>query len=124
MTVTESMQLRITDDDLRKYYIIVFSPEANSRFFDEFLSRLSRRQRDELMGYGTGTAGNAKDAIKRGRYPAWRFKIMYKNSDGKMDPNRIRLDFDNSVLCRYGSSWIPIDENSKSTVWDAICDGI
>jgi hypothetical protein len=122
--------LAITDEDLRKYYTIVFSPESNTRFINEFLYPLTRRQIDELLGYSTRYSARSTPGVcsyyivKKGRYPALRFKIMCKNSGGKINPHEIRSDFDNDVLCKYGKSWITIDERSKNVVWDAICDGL
>lgn len=118
--------LKITDEDLRKYYIIAFSPDSNSRFFNEFLNPLTARQRDELLGYSSRSniGIGSYEAIKKGRYPALRIKMMCRNSNGKINPHEIRLNFENDVLCKYGSSWVPIDEDSKNAVWKAICDGL
>lgn len=118
--------LEITDEALGKYYIIEFDSESRERFFYEFLYSLTGRDRDKLLGYKTRTKGSVSSdsAIKKGRYIALRFKNMCKNSGGKINPHEIRLSFNNNVLCRYGSSWVIVDENSKNAVWDAICDGV
>jgi hypothetical protein len=120
--------LKITDEDLRRYYTIRLDSDSNSRFFDEFLSSLDGRERDTLLGYrpttGKYPGRSSGKAIRKGRYPALRFKNMCKNSDGKINPNEIRSNFNNDILCKYGSSWVVIDEKSKNIVWDAICDGL
>ena len=115
--------LRITDEDLGKYYIIFFDAETNESFCKRFLYSLTTRERDNLLGYNPRVkVGSSECAMKKGRYPALRIKIMYRNSNGKINPNEIRSNFDNQVLRRHGNLWMPIDEKSKNAVWDAICD--
>ena len=125
MTVVTA--LKISEEGLR-HYTIVFEPKSNERFFQDYFYQLSGRQIDELFGYNKskarGSVGKCSaDAIKNGRYPAFRIRLMCKNSKGKIEADAIRSDYDHTVE-RRSSFYFKVDENTENAVWNAICDGL
>lgn len=122
--------LKIREEDL-KHYDIVFEPESNKRFFRENLYNRTGWERDKLMGYNTKTSASAgtcsQNAIRKGRYPAPRVRLMLVNSKGTeipINPKSTREDFKHFVERRYGNHKIVVDKNTENLVWDAICDGL
>ena len=119
--------LRVAEEGL-KSYIVAFTPESNKRFVETYLSRLTGRDRDELFGYepkAKGSAGNCShDAIKKGRYPAYRIRIMCRNLNGKVDHAKIKSEFNNTVECRSKNFCFEVGEDIKDAVWLAIGEGL
>jgi len=119
--------LKIGEEGL-KNYTIIFEPKSNERFVRENLYQLTGRERDELMGYKsrcTASMGKCSQySIKKGKYPAFRMRLMLINSNGKIDPTSVRTDFEYIVECRFGNVWAIVDKNTENAVWDAVCDGL
>jgi hypothetical protein len=124
--MTSVATLKITEEGL-KNYVILFDSKNNERFFNDYFYQLTGRERDMLLGYNPKSSGSvghcSANAIKQGRYPAFRILLMCKNSKEKINPDVIRLNYEHAIECKSKNFWFVVDKNTENAVWDAICDG-